>query len=105
MGLQCNIQNASVTPQGNSLTYGCTFDWANPTSNPVRLTLCGGFCTKGEYDVPAGTATNPGLASAQILANPPGPFSFTETPNEWNAPGTPRISVNPAPGNVRREVA
>ncbi len=105
MGLQCSIQNGSVSPQGSALTYGSHFEWANPTPNNVRLTGCSGFCTADEYHVPAGTATNPGLAAAQISQNPPGPFGFTETPNEWNAPGTPRIVVNPWPAEKKRDVA
>ncbi len=105
MGLEVSIQNGSVSPSGDSLTYGCDFSWANPTNKKVKLSGCGGFCTADEYEVPAGTASNPGLAAAQILTDPPGPFTFSEDPNEWNAPGTPRISVNPFPGNQRREVA
>jgi hypothetical protein len=105
MGLEVSIRNGSVSPQGDTLTYNCTFSWANPTSKKVTLTGCGGFCTNDSYEVPAGTASNPGLAAAQILANPPGPFTFGETPNEWNAPGTPRIVVNPWPGHKNEEVA
>jgi len=104
MGLECSIRDASVTPKNDSLTYGCSFDWANPTDKAVTLSGCGGFCTEDEYEVPAGTATNPGLAAAVILNPPPGPFTFTETPNEWDAPGTPRIQINPFPGS-KREVA
>jgi hypothetical protein len=105
MGLQCSIQNGGVSPPGNGLTYGSHFEWANPTSKDVRLTGCSGFCTADEYYVPAGTLTNPGLAVAQILQNPPGPFTFAETPNEWNTGGTPRIVVNPWPAAKNKDVA
>ena len=92
MPIQVNIQNGSISPAGSTLTNGCSFQWANPTSSPVKVKNCGGFCTQSEYDIQPNSTAN-----ASILANPPGPFTFTEQPNEWNAPGQPHIVVNPMP--------
>jgi hypothetical protein len=104
MPLQFNIQSGSVTPYPATLTDGCHFEWTNPSGNPVKLTGCGGFCTESEYDVPAAVGGTPGTQAAIILQNPTGPYTFTETPNAWQAPGNPRIVVNPEPSN-KAEVA
>jgi hypothetical protein len=94
---QVNIQNGSVT--NPPVTYPGDFQWLNPTGTNVLLTNCGGFCTQDSYRVPANSTVN-----AQTIANPTN-NNFTETPNEWNAPGMPHIK-NPTRGvHDEKEVA
>jgi hypothetical protein len=87
MPIQVNITNGDVN--GGTLTRGCSFEWYNPTANAVTLSGCGGFCTGASFLVPAS-----GKAAAQIQANPPGPFTFTDP--AWSAPGMPHISNPPS---------
>lgn len=108
-----NIQNgSSVNPQGGSLQLGQDFYWANPVSSvvtpSVTISGCGGFCVDASYTVPAPPpGQNYGLKKATLLAAPPGPWTFTESPNEWNAPGVPRITnpPEPTPLELNKEVA
>jgi hypothetical protein len=101
-----DIQNGSVS--NGSLTNGCDFKWSNPTTNWVTLSSCGGFCTQSTYNVPPASAGVNGTVEAQILASPTG-YSFIDP--AWNAPGQPRIVVNPEPTPMevhrehRKEVA
>ena len=87
-----NVQNGNVVD--GPLTNGCNFKWTNTTSAAVQLTNCGGFCTASSFTVPAKSGSTNGTADAQILADPTG-YTFTDP--AWNAPGTPRIVVEPWP--------
>jgi hypothetical protein len=93
---QVDIQNGSVT--NGPVTFPGSFQWNNPTGTNVLLTNCGGFCTQASYQVPAN-----GTTDAETIANPTS-HDFTETPNEWNAPGMPHIK-NPTMARDDREVA
>ncbi len=104
-----SIQNgSSVNPQGGSMRLGQEFYWANPVANvSVTLSGCGGFCVDDSYSVPAPPAGQTyGLKKAQLL-NSPTSWTFSENPNQWNAPGVPRITnpPEPTPLEVKREVA
>ena len=97
MPIQVNIQNGSIT--GGTLSKGCTFEWYNPTGNPVQLTNCGNFCTQDNYNVPAN-----GYASAQILAMPNGlQYAFKDP--AWNAGGQPHITAPTRDLDAEKEVA
>jgi hypothetical protein len=101
---QVSIQNGTVH-NGLELKKGGKFQWMNPTNQPVDITDCEGFCVLSSYPVPAWTqAGGNGLKEAQLLANPTS-LSFTETPNEWNAPGKPHIQTPTMPTAHEREVA
>jgi hypothetical protein len=109
-----NIQNASsVNPQGGSLQLGQEFYWANPVSSVVTpyvtLSGCSGFCENDSYTVPAPPpGQSYGLKKAKLLSAPTS-WTFSESPNQWNAPGAPRIINPPMPtpldANVNKEVA
>jgi hypothetical protein len=103
-----NIQNgSSVNPAGGSLQPGQKFYWANPTGLMVTVNNCGGFCTNSSYPVPAAAnGQQYGLKEATLLASPT-VWTFSETPNEWNAPGLPRITNPPwpTPLNAEKDVA
>ena|SRR5437879_4332427 len=89
-----NIQNSSNV-NGGTFTKGQDFYWANPVAGKtVTISGCGGFCTGTSYIVPGpATGQQYGLKKATLLAAPTD-WSFSESPNEWNAPGSPHI-VNP----------
>ncbi|HEY6765062.1 MAG TPA: hypothetical protein VI386_09835 [Candidatus Sulfotelmatobacter sp.] len=93
-----NIQNGSnCNPAGGGLQTGQKFYWANPTSQAVTVNNCGGFCTASSYSVPAPqTGQQYGLKEATLLTNPT-VWTFSETPNQWNAPGLPHIGNPPWP--------
>jgi hypothetical protein len=103
-----DIQNgSSCNPAGGSLQTGQKFYWANPTGLVVTLDNCGGFCTEASYIVPAPPAGQQyGLKEATLVAAPT-VWTFSETPNEWNAPGRPVITNPPWPSplNAQKEVA
>jgi hypothetical protein len=79
-----NIQNGSVT---GTLVHGQNFYWYNPgdTSLAISITGCSGWCTSPSYIIPAGE----NYAQAQLLSTPVSPYTFSESPNQWNAPGMP----------------
>jgi len=96
---EVSIQNGTVV-NGVALTLGNPFVWLNPTGVNVQLSNCGGFATQATYNVPAN-----GTKAAQLLAAPTN-YSFTEFPNEWNAPGLPHISSPPLhAADEKKEVA
>ncbi|HTW57996.1 MAG TPA: hypothetical protein VMD99_07700 [Terriglobales bacterium] len=83
-----NIEDGSID---GTLAKGQPFYWYNPTSADVTVANCGTWCGASSYTVPAGQ-----YVEATILANPnSNAYAFTESPNEWDAPGMPHIS---APG-------
>jgi len=91
---QVTIANGSVI-NNIPLSFGGPFQWANPATVPVRLTGCAGFATQDTYDLPAAAAPGGyGLKDAQLLLQPTS-YGFSENPNQWNAPGMPRISTPP----------
>ena len=90
MPILVDVRDGSTS--GGNLTRGCLFEWVNPTTNPVTLSGCAGFCTQDAYSIGANSQT-----AAQILANPPGPFGFQDS--GWDAPGMPHIVV----GGTMRE--
>jgi hypothetical protein len=91
-----------------TLELGGTFFWANPTSVAVTVNGCGGFCTQDTYTVPAKpNAQLPyGIVEATMLASPTN-WNFSESPNQWNAPGMPHIGNPPTqmPAPADQEVA
>jgi len=94
-----NIQNgSSVNPQGGSMQLGQDFCWANPVPNvSVTLSGCAGFCVNDSYTVPAPPVGETyGLKLARLLTAPTA-WTFSENPNQWNAPGVPRITNPPEP--------
>ena len=96
---EVSIQNGNVI-NGVALTLGNPFVWSNPTGVNVQLSNCGGFATQNTYNVPAN-----GTKAAQMLTAPTN-YSFTESPNEWNAPGLPHISSPTlAAAHEKKEVA
>jgi hypothetical protein len=100
-----NIVNGQVT---GTLQKGGTFYWYNPTANETQSITISGFdswCAGTSYVIYAGEQYS---AAASILANPASPYSFSESPNRWNAPGMPRTQGPihlPTPGNEDKEVA
>lgn len=89
MPIQIDVTNGNVS--GGTLTWGCNFEWVNPTSSIAKLTCCGGFSTQASYDVPAATSpTQPGITAAQLNSS----FEFVFGNSAWNVPGMPHI-VNP----------
>jgi hypothetical protein len=104
--LQVDVTDLAVYPEGSELTFGCTFEWVNPTSNVVTLSCCQSFCTQASYTVPAASGGTPGTTSATLLDTPE--FNFGDS--GFTAPGMPHIVVGGGgiPGNARgreREVA
>jgi len=95
MSIQFNIQNGSLTPSGSTLTRGCSFEWMNPTGQDVTISGCSAFATQDSYQVPKKSANGgSGLASVTLKTSIAiQSYTFSETPNEWNAPGTPRITI------------
>lgn len=94
-----NVQNGSnCNPAGGSLQTGQSFYWANPTNQLVTINDCGGFCSASSYpDVPTPPAGKTyGLLQATLLTNPTS-WTFSESPNAWNAPGRPHIGNPPWP--------
>jgi hypothetical protein len=100
---QVNIQNGQIT--GGPLNNGEPFQWVNPTGSAVTLTACGNWCTADTYTVPAASGGVAGTLNAQVLTNPnTNPYAFMDP--AWNAPGQPRITVNPWPSpQEEKEVA
>jgi hypothetical protein len=103
-----SIQNGTnVNPNGGSIEYGQQFFWANPVAGKtVTINGCGGFCVDSAYTVgppPAGQAY--GLASATVLPqNQVTSWEFgPEVPNQWNAPGMPKIINPPFPSPKEKE--
>ena len=91
---EVSIQNGSVI-NGGTLVLGQPFYWANPVAREVTVSGCSGFCTQDSFDVPRYTPTQGnGLKEATLLASPTN-WNFSETPNEWNAPGMPHIGNPP----------
>ena len=89
---------------GQTLTLGGMFWWANPTSVAVTLTGCAGFCPQDSYVVPAKPAGLPyGIVEAALLAAPTN-YNFSENPNQWNAPGMPHLQ-GPTGGALMEEGA
>lgn len=100
-----NAQN--VNPNGGSLQLGQPFYWANPAGVQVTVSACGGFCVDSSYPVPPPPAGDTyGLKQATLLSEPTN-WTFSQTPNQWNAPGVPRITNPPSasPLAERKEVA
>lgn len=84
-----NIQTGMVT---GSLQNGQTFYWYNPTQGYVELDGCGIWCAQDDFGLDPGYTQT----SMQIMPNE-NAFGWTESPNEWNAPGMPHISNPPTP--------
>ena len=107
---QVNIRNGSIVNPPAALQFGQPFQWANPVVGVnVGITNCGGFCAQSSYPVPgAPSAGSYGLADAVLLQNPTN-YSFSENPNQWNAPGMPHITNPPWPtpknNEEKKEVA
>ena len=107
MGVQVNIANGSQS--GGDLKADMPFEWTNyDQNNSYTLTNCGDFCHADSYTVPRGTANGPGVCAAHTKPGiNPADYSFTDP--GWNAPGQPRIVVNPMPNPMPmandREVA
>ncbi len=91
-----NIQDGSVINPPAALAFGQPFQWANPiVGTRVAISGCSGFCTASEYGVPGAPASGEyGLCDATLLQSPTA-YTFSESPNQWNAPGMPRISNPP----------
>ncbi len=92
------VTGNNVNPAGGSMQDGGDFYWANPsTSSAVTVSGCGGFCVDSSYTVPEPPQGETyGLKKATLLSAPTGAWTFSESPNQWNAPGVPRI-INPPP--------
>lgn len=76
-----NIQTGVVT---GTLQNGQNFYWYNPTDGDVDLEGCGTWCTQDQFTL------EPGYTETTMLANPnEDAFSWTESPNQWDAPGMP----------------
>lgn len=102
MPIQINVTNGNVS--GGTLTWGCNFEWVNPTSNVVNLTCCGAFATQSSYNIPAATSpTQPGTTAAQINSS----IQFVFGSSGYTAPGMPHISNPPTavlnPGDETEE--
>jgi hypothetical protein len=102
---QVNIRNGNIINPPAELQYGEPFEWANPVVDVnVGISGCSGFATQDSYGVPgAPTIGAYGYRSAVLLQNPTN-WTFTESPNEWNAPGSPRI-INPPMNAEEKDVA
>jgi len=97
MGIVVNVTNGEIT--GGELTYGCSFEWGNPTDVVVNLSACGNWCNSDTYTIQPNSTT-----SASVLSNPnTSPFAFLDS--GWDAPGMPRIVVNPTPSPKSKEAA
>jgi len=99
-----SIADGSVS---GTLSKGGTFYWYNPTSGDVAISIgsCGGWCGSSSYTIDANQQYS---AAATILASPSSPYTWTESPNRWTAPSTPRTQGpihHPTPGNKEKEVA
>jgi len=91
MPIQIDVSNGNVS--GGRLTWGCNFEWVNPTGNLAILNCCGAFCTQTSYSVPAATGPGqPGITPAQLLMG----FQMVFGDSAWTAPGMPHIVVPPA---------
>jgi hypothetical protein len=89
MPIQINVTNGNVS--GGTLTWGCNFEWVNPTSNVVNLTCCGAFATQSSYSVPAASGGQNGTLAAQINSS----IQFVFGSSGYTAPGMPHISNPP----------
>ena len=94
---QVNIRNGSIINPPAALEYGQPFQWANPVVGVnVGLSGCSGFCTQDTYGVPAAPTVGAwGLKDAVLLGSATS-WDFSESPNQWNAPGRPHITNPPA---------
>jgi hypothetical protein len=102
---QVNIRNGNIINPPAVLECGQPFQWANPVVDVnVGLYGCAGFATQDTYGVPgAPTIGAYGYKDAVLLQNPTS-WTFTENPNEWNTPGSPRI-INPPMNAEKKDVA
>jgi hypothetical protein len=101
---QVSIVNGSIINPPAVLEFGKPFQWANPVVGVhVGLSGCSGFATSDTYGVPGAPSQGSyGLKDAVMLLTPTN-YAFSETPNEWNAPGSPRIIVPPWPNRRNNE--
>jgi hypothetical protein len=89
MPIQINVTSGNVS--GGTLTWGCNFEWVNPTSAVANLTCCGAFATQSSYSVPAASGGQNGIVAAQLNSG----FQFVFGSSAYNAPGMPHISNPP----------
>ena len=92
-----SIQNGSNINNG-TFALGQDFYWANPVvGQQVTIENCGGFCVNSSYTVPGAPAVGQvGLKKATLLSQPTN-WTFSESPNQWDAPGMPHIGNPPDP--------
>jgi hypothetical protein len=100
---QVTLANGTVV-SGGPLQLGCSFYWANPSSSKVTVSNCSAFCTESSYEVPGKTAgSSYGLCAATLVSTQPTSWQFSQNPNQWNAPGMPRIDNPPSLGVAPKE--